>query len=364
MKIALVLDDTLDKPDGVQQYVLTLGSWLTKTGHDVYYLVADTKRTDLPNVVSLGRFLNARFNGNTVRTPLPSISGIRRAIRDIGPDIIHVQMPYSPFLGGRVIQAAAGTTGVVGTFHILPVSRSGHQLNRGLGLLLRPTLRRFDKIMAVSEPAGEFAKSAYGLTTTVVPNAIDASRYSSPRRKTSGNKILFLGRLVKRKGVLDLIKSYNLLPNEVAAKSRLVIAGAGPLLSSAQKLVSPSRTVEFKGYVEESDKPALLSAADLAVFPATGGESFGIILLEAMASGATVLGAKNPGYNSILSPIPESLFKPNDPKGLAILLEKLLTDSKLKEAVQKRQSQLVSEYDISVVGPKILSIYEAARALR
>jgi phosphatidyl-myo-inositol alpha-mannosyltransferase len=360
MKVALVLDDTLDKPDGVQQYVLTLGRWLTKSGHEVYYLVADTNRTDLANVISLGRFLSTKFNGNSVRTPIPNISSFRQIVRDIDPDVIHVQMPYSPFLGGRVITAAPRSAAIVGTFHILPVSRSRNHLNKGLGLLLRPTLRRFDKVMAVSTPAASFAKSAYGLTCTVVPNPVDLDHFRSAQN-VDRRDIIFLGRLVERKGVLDLVRAYNGLPDQIAKASRLVIGGAGPLLTHAKHLVSSARQVEFKGFIDESAKPAFLASADLAVFPATGGESFGIVLLEAMAAGATVLAASNPGYKSVLKDIPDALFEPADIAGLTALLTRFLTDPELNARVRRQEISTVGSYDIIAVGKQILSVYEQAR---
>jgi len=123
MKIALVLDDTLDKPDGAQQAVITLGTWLRKQGHEVHYLVADTKRTDIPNVKTLGRFLNLRYNKNTVRTPLPaSRKKIKQLMDQEQYDVVHVMMPYSPLLGEWTVRFAGPKTAVIGSFHTLPAS--------------------------------------------------------------------------------------------------------------------------------------------------------------------------------------------------------------------------------------------------
>src|SRR4051812_41321546 len=103
LKIGFVLDDSLDKPDGVQQYVLSMGEWLRSQGHDIHYLVSTTTRSDLSNVHNLGRFVTVRFNGNAMGTPLPA-SGrkIKRLLRDEQFDVLHVQLPYSPFLAHKV----------------------------------------------------------------------------------------------------------------------------------------------------------------------------------------------------------------------------------------------------------------------
>src|SRR5688572_33467442 len=124
LKVGLVLDGSLDKTDGVQQYVLILGKWLASEGHEVHYLVGETERTDLPNIHSLTRNVSVRFNKNRMSTPLPAnLRPIRRLLQQEQFDVLHVQVPYSPVLAGRIIKAADARTAVVGTFHILPHSK-------------------------------------------------------------------------------------------------------------------------------------------------------------------------------------------------------------------------------------------------
>jgi len=259
MKIGLVLDDTLDKADGVQQAVITLGHWLSEQGHEVHYLVADTERSDIPNVHGLGRFANLRFNGNNVRTPLPANrKRIKALLRAEDFDILHIMLPYSPFLAKQVIRSASPHTAVIGTFHILPASRLHGLSNQGLRLLLGRSLKRFDKIVAVSEPAVHFARKAYGINATYLPNPIVTENFKSGKRIAAYGRnklnIVFLGRLVQRKGILELIKAYNLLDDETAGKTRLIIGGKGPLRTKAKHLVLPSRDVIFSGYVSEKEK--------------------------------------------------------------------------------------------------------------
>ncbi|CAN5445691.1 phosphatidyl-myo-inositol alpha-mannosyltransferase [soil metagenome] len=364
MKIGLVLDDTLDKTDGVQQAVLTLGNWLRLEGHVVHYLVADTVRTDISNVHSLGRFVNLRYNKNNVRTPLPAS---RRVIKDLLKkeqfDVLHIMLPYSPFLAKQVIRNAGLGTAVVGTFHILPASRLHGYSNKALRILLGRSLKRFDKIVAVSEPAVHFARSAYGINATYVPNPIVTDDFRSGKRLAvyGRNKlnILFLGRLVKRKGILELIKAYNALDQEAAKHTRLIIGGKGPLRQKAKNLVSKARDVIFAGYVSEKEKADFLASADIAVFPSISGESFGIVLVEAMAAGAgVVLGGNNPGYKSVLGPQPYLLLDPLDTAGFAEHLKLFIDDEKLRKQMHEWQEEVVGQYDIGEVGSAIVKIYK------
>lgn len=368
MKIGLVLDDTLDKPDGVQQHVLTVGAWLTEQGHEVHYLVGNTERTDIPNVHSLGRFVSLRYNKNNVRTPLPaSRKKIKKLLEQENFDVLHIQLPYSPFLAKHVINYAGPKTAIIGTFHILPASRLHGWSNTALRLVLGKSLKRFDKIMAVSEPAVHFARKAYGISATYVPNPIDVASFRTGKRIGQFDKrkvnIVFLGRLVKRKGIMELIDAYNHLPDDVAAKTRLIVCGKGPLKSKANHKVRTDRDVKFTGFVSEKDKPNYLATADIAVFPSTGGESFGIVLVEAMAAGSrVVIGGNNAGYRSILGAQPYLLFDPGDVNAFVEQLELFIADEKLRDRMFKWQQETVGQYDINVVGKQIVKNYNEAKA--
>ncbi len=370
MKVGLVLDDTLDKSDGVQQHVLTVGAWLKDQGHEVHYLVADTTRKDIENVHSLGRFVSLRYNRNNVRTPLPASRKKIKALLEAEQfDVLHVQLPYSPLLAKQVIRYAGDATAVVGTFHILPVSKIHGYSNQALRVLLGKSIQRFDKILAVSEPAVHFARKAYGMRADYLPNPINISVFRAGKRlaelKSKKLTILFLGRLVKRKGIMELIDAYNHIDDELAAKTQLIICGKGPLKTRANHQVRVDRNVKFLGFVPEKNKPDYLASADIAVFPSTGGESFGIVLLEAMAAGSkVVIGGNNAGYASILGEQPYLLFDPRDRNAFVEQLEQFITDEKLRERMYTWQQQTIHQYDIGVVGPKLVKIYKEALANR
>lgn len=370
MKIGFVLDDTLDKTDGVQQHVLTVGKWLGDQGHEVHYLVADTERTDIPNIHSLGRFINVRYNRNSVRTPLPASSKkIKRLLDSEKFDVLHVQLPYSPLLAKKVIKYASPETAVIGTFHILPASRLHGYSNAALRVLLGKSLKRFDQILAVSEPAVHFARRYYGITADYLPNPIDVAQFRTGRRLGRFDRrklnIVFLGRLVRRKGILELIDAYNHLSEDLAKRTRLIVCGKGPLKQKANQRVRTDRDVTFTGFVSEKDKPDYLASADIAVFPSTGGESFGIVLVEAMAAGSTVvIGGNNAGYKSVLGPQPYLLFDPRDRDAFVEQLETFINDEKLRQRMYKWQQDAVGQYDIANVGPQLIKIYKQALAGR
>jgi phosphatidyl-myo-inositol alpha-mannosyltransferase len=366
VKIGLVVDDTLDKPDGVQQYVLLLGKWLSDQGHEVHYLAGQSKRTDISNVHSLSRNIAVRFNGNKLTVPLPaSRRKIRALLQAEQFDVLHVQMPYSPFMAGRVIGAAERKTAVVGTFHILPFSRWEALATRLLGTVLRPSLKKFSAVLAVSQAASDFARYAFSVNPEVIPNMVDVQKFGQGASQSPVKTfftIAFLGRLVERKGAMALLQAVKALPDTARQNLQVKIGGKGELADKLQRYIDANNLgniVRLDGFVAEADKPQYLREADIAVFPSLGGESFGIVLLEGMASGAGVtMGGDNPGYRSVLGKWPQTLVNPRDTAAFAQALEKFITDSSLRNSTHAEQQEAVKAYDVAVVGTKIQDIYQ------
>lgn len=371
MKIGFVVDDTLDKPDGVQQYVLTLGKWLTVQGHEVHYIVGESSRTDIKNVHSVARNVPVSFNGNKLTVPLPARKrSIRRLLDRLELDIVHVQMPYSPFMAGRVIKAASKQTAVVGTFHILPYSKLERVATRALGILLQRTLRRFNAVFAVSEAARGFAESSFRVHADVLPNVIDVAAFRKTDTDKGSDKIVmaFLGRLVPRKGALELLRAVAMLPYDIRDRMLVRVAGKGALLPELKRFVEQndlSKNVEFVGFVAEEDKPGFLAQATIAVFPSLGGESFGIVLIEAMAArSGVVMGGDNPGYRSVLGDWPETLVEPRDTAAFAEKLRVMADDVNMRTRLHAAQQTAIQSYDVAFVGAKWVQVYETALRAR
>lgn len=368
MKIGFVLDDSLDKTDGVQQYVVTLGQWYRSHGHNVHYLVGFTQRKDLPNIHSLSRNLQVNFNQNRMSTPLPvSKKKLRALLEEEQFDVLHVQMPYSPFLAGRIIKLAPKTTAIVGTFHILPFSFMESVATRFLSMVVRGSRKRIDASVSVSPPAAKFARKRFKIKSRVVPNAVTVAHFQSGKKLKQYNdgklNIVYLGRLVERKGCMHLLKALDLLNQQNYLHSvRVVIAGKGPLLPQLEKFVAKKRLgkcVELIGYVPESKKPDLLASADIAVMPSTAGESFGIVLVEAMAAGAdVVIAGNNRGYRSVMAGHKKQLVDPIDTEAFAKTLKYFILKGVERSRAKKWQQAKVGDYDVQIVGRQLLSIYK------
>ncbi len=369
MKIGFVLDDTLDSTDGVQQYILTVGDWLRSQGNDVHYLVGQTTRSDIPSVHSLSRNMKVRFNGNRMSMPLPfSAKNIRQILETEKFDILHIQMPYSPFLTGSILRAAPAETAVVGTFHIAPNSTIVRIANKALGLYVKKSLKRFDEIVAVSREAAIFADRAYGISASVIPNAVDINFFAAAEPMESRDErplIVFVGRFVPRKGAHILLEAVKLLCQDSnPVKLRVVLCGRGPMENDLRRFVTENNledSVEFAGFVSDADKARYLRAADMAVFPSSGGESFGIVLIEAMAAGKpVVIGAENPGYATVLGVGPDVLVPVNDPLALAQKIRYVLQDDVSRKTILDWQGSYVGQFDIQVVGSQIIKMYDRA----
>lgn len=371
LKVGLVLDTSLDVPDGVQQYIIDIGEWLVSQGHDVHYLVGETKRSDMQNIHSLSKNIGVKFNGNRTTIPLPTNrKKIDSFLDKEGFDVLHVQMPYSPFLAQRIILSAAPKTAIVGTFHIVAYSKWVSMGAKLLSYWLRPSLKKFDQVVSTSSASASFALEKFGIKSTVLPCVIDYDRFNSAKPLSvyddDVKTILFLGRLVPRKGCELLIEAVRLLKlkNDVP-RFRLVICGKGPLEHHLRNLITANNlddVVSMVGFVEENIKPSYYASADISVFPSSGGESFGIVLLEAMASGrSVVLAGDNSGYKTVMSPRPGLLFNPNDATQLAEKLQKYLSNPTNTDTLDWEE-KYSKEFDINTIGTQLVGIYYAELA--
>lgn len=368
MKIGFVLDDSLDKADGVQQYILTLGRWLHEHGHNVHYLVGETHRKDIANVHSLARNARVRFNGNRMSTPLPaSKDKLKSLLQKQNFDILHVQMPYSPWLAGRLVRLASSSTAIVGTFHILPFARRERVATHALRPLIRGSLKRFDHVFAVSKPAAIFARKSLKLHATVLPNVVDLARFQDskpfPKYKDGKITIVFLGRLVPRKGCLHLLEALAALhAKHQLQQVRVLVCGSGPEQAALERYSHDKHlghAVHFTGFVSELDKPRYLASADIAVFPSLAGESFGIVLIEAMAAGSgVVMGGDNVGYHSVLGARPDQLVTPGDTKAFTKSLLHFIRNARARQQANRWQAQAITQYDVAIVGPQMIARYQ------
>ena len=371
MKIGLVLDSSLDNNDGIQQYVIDIGEWLRSQDHDVHYLVGQSKRKDLKNIHSLSRNIKVKFNGNITTMPLPSNSHKLKTLLDKHKfDVLHIQMPYSPFMSRKIIKYANDETVIIGTFHIVADHNIAKIGNRILGYILKSSISRFNNIVSTSTASAKFALEYYNIKSDVLPCVIDYRKYSDARKLIKYDddiiNILFLGRLVPRKGCKTLIEAIAIISKSSNIPNfRVIICGKGPLEQKIRHLIKNYKLediVIMEGFVNEDIKPDYYATADISVFPSTGGESFGIVLLEAMASGnSIVLAGDNSGYRSVMNPYPELLFKPHDSKQLADLILKYIFNISGNKEIKIWEKQYSKNFDVNIVGNKLLGMFKSLK---
>lgn len=376
LTIGLVIDDSLDSTDGVQQHVLTLGRWLTGKGHTVHYLTSTTKRTDLPRMHSLAKNLRLKFNGNRLGIPLPAPTGpIKELLDTVDFDVLHIHMPYSPLMAGRVITHAKPSTAIVGTFHILPWSWLTRVGTKALGWVQRKQLRRFKQVIAVSSPAASFAREALKVAPVVIGNPVRVLGYENAHRAEMARlaaqpaaagapvKIFFLGRLVERKGARELLAACRRLVDITDTPFEIVIGGKGPLHDDLLSYVASAgldKITSFIGYVAEDDKAELLAGADIVALPSTGGESFGISVVEALAAcRGVVIAGDNPGYRTVMEGLERNLVDATDTEAFAQMLKRYVESRELRSAESEAQIKQAKSFDVDYIGHRVLDIYTA-----
>ena len=372
LKIGLVFDDSLDTNDGVQQYVRAIGRYMMRQGHEVRFLVGETHSAgpDIqPHVRSLSRNVSVRGNQNKMFLPVFARSKHIQAVLDQEQfDVLHVMTPFHPVMAQRVVNRSPNIA-KVSQFHMVG---STWFINLGaklLALIQRRALRSFDVYLGVSQAAKEYAKAYFGLSLTVSPNPVDIAPFrrgkdqSFLRGKTA--TIVFLGRLVERKGAWHLLAAIRLLHQQGALEGvRVNICGDGEQRQELEDFVithNLGNVVFFHGYLQESEKADYLASADIAVYPSVGGEAFGIVLVEAMATGRpVVIGGDNAGYRTVLGEYSELLFQPNDHQGLANKIMHFLHDQKARTQALAWQNEAVKQYDLAVVGKSVEKHYYQA----
>jgi phosphatidylinositol alpha-mannosyltransferase len=324
-----------------------------------------------PYVVSAGRAVPVPYNGSVARLNFGFLSAarVRRWLHDGSFDVIHIHEPSSPSLGLLTCWAAQGP--MVATFH---TSNPRSKAMIAAYALLQHALEKISARIAVSEYARRTLVEHLGGDAVVIPNGVDVDFFAraQPRPEWQsrpaadgageppGGTIGFIGRIDEpRKGLPVLMKA---LPKILAARpgTRLLVAGRGDEQEAVENLPAEMRgNVEFLGMVSDEDKARLLRSVDLYVAPNTGGESFGIILVEAMSAGAPVLASDLDAFAQVLDHgAAGELFPNEDADALAEAAVRLLGDEARRAELCKRGSAHVRRFDWSVVGADILAVYE------
>lgn len=361
MKIAIFTPYNIFKSGGVQEHVVYQAKILRERGHDVTIL------TPRPKILGKKIPKGVVFLGDSRRFKTPSATSadisvsidndsIDTALAN-NYDVVHVHEPLVPVAPRQVLSRAEGRALRVGTFHAaLPGNALGKSLVGTYKTYARLVLPHVDVITAVSPAAIGYIDDYTDLPINYIPNGIELKSYDASTMKRDKNLILFLGRLEKRKGARQAIIAFEEL-KLLKPEAKLVIAGDGPLRKGLEQYVRDKdiKDVEFLGFIDDKTKIKLLKTCSVYTSPALYGESFGIVLAEAMATGAPIVAHPNDGYKWVLKDTGRlSLVDCKNPTAYAERLQLVMEDEGLRGVWQKWAKEYVKQFDYE----KVVDAYE------
>ncbi len=369
MRVGLVSPYDFATAGGVNDHVRHLAVQLQKAGHETR-IFAPSSRSDVgfdaARFYRIGTPIAIPANDSVARITLSFhlANQVAAIVADERFDVLHFHEPLMPALPMTMLRMS--TTANVGTFHAFSRSNVGYYYGRPL---LQPYLGHLHRAIAVSEPARDFVNRYFPhFPMRVIPNGIDVDIYKpglAPIRhlRDENLNILFVGRLEKRKGLGDLLRAYRVL-SERLPQTRLIIVGDGPQRGRVESYVQRHRldNVILAGYVPDTVKPRYYNSADIFCAPATGAESFGIVLLEALASGLPVVATEVPGYMSVLEPGKDSItVPPKNWRELAASLVILARDPELRRRLADYGVKKAHRYSWDRVAADVIDVYQEAR---
>ena len=365
MRIGMVCPYSFDVPGGVQSHVLQLAEVMRGRGHAVSVLAPSSPHVKLPEyVVSAGRAVPIPYNGSVARLQFsPAVHGrVRRWLADGDFDVLHVHEPNAPSLSMWALRVAEGP--IVATFH---TSTTKSLTLSVFQAVLRPWHEKIVGRIAVSDLARRWQMEALGSDAVEIPNGVDVASFASAPRlhgyPRPGKTVLFLGRYEEpRKGMAVLLDA---LPSVVERFPgvQLLVVGRGDDDELAAKAGELAAHLRFLGQVDDAGKACALRSADVFCAPHTGGESFGIVLVEAMAAGTPVVASDLHAFRRVLRDGKAGrLVAVDDGAALAAGLIAVLEDDRLAQCYVAAGAEAVQRYDWSVVANQIMRVYETVAA--
>ncbi len=350
MRIGFVCPYSFDEPGGVQAHILDLATKLQHMGHQVQVIGPCGEQTEVPSfVVRGGSSVPIKYNGSVARLAFGprTFSRIRDFILQGDFDILHIHEPNSPSFSLAALMVSTGP--IVATYH---ASSSGSKLLKAVLPLLRPRLEKIRGGIAVSEMARRWQVEQLGGDPVLIPNGVDTEAYAAHVVANSGPvEIVFLGRLDEPRKGLDILLD---AVAGIDRDCRVTVMGGG-----TQR---PQPQVEYVGRVSDAEKIAILGRADIYVAPNTGGESFGIVLVEAMAARCAVIASDLEAFAAVCdaeSPTPAGvLFRNQDVNDLRSKLLELIDDPSKRAELVDAGSKRAQLYDWDHVAQEVLRVYE------
>jgi phosphatidylinositol alpha-mannosyltransferase len=362
MKIGLVSPYVYPLPGGVTQHVRYLYENLRLRGHDVRILTSShgLQRASEGDVIRIGKGFSMPVNGSvgTITLSPRFVSQVRDMLERERFDLLHFHEPFVPFLSPIILRLSTSVN--IATFHAYGGFSPSYEFG---SKVMKGEAARLHGRIAVSGAAKHFIDRYFPADYKVIPNGVDVDRFRRAvplaRWQDGTSNLLFVGRHEPRKGLLDLLKAYRIL-RKTGCHCRLLVVGAGPLGREARRYVATRglQGVEFLGRVTDEEKAQLYRTADVYISPATGGESFGIVLLEAMAAGTPIVASDIHGYKGVLRRGREGLLvPPREPKELAAAIGRLLSDDELRAEMGQAGAARALEFSWERVTAKVDDFY-------
>jgi phosphatidyl-myo-inositol alpha-mannosyltransferase len=363
MRVGLVCPYTWEVPGGVQEHIRGLAEALIGLGHHVSVISPADDDAPLPGyVVPAGRAMPVPYNGSVARLAFGFLSAgrVRRWLREGAFDVVHVHEPASPSLGLLACWVADGP--IVATWHSAML-RS--RVLSAAGPMLSSALEKISGRIAVSEAARNTLVEHFGGDAVLIPNGVPVRKFEKadplPGWPGDGGALGFLGRIDEpRKGFSVLLRAFEMLASQRPGL-RLLVAGHGDTDEALARAPGWLRDrIVFLGQVSDADKVRVYHSVDVFCAPNTGGESFGIVLAEAMAAGAPIAASDLDAFRQVLRRGQAGeLFRNGSPEGLAEAAGRLLDQPGLRAQMSAAASAAVRAYDWPVVARDVVAVYEA-----
>lgn len=370
MKLALVSPYDFAYPGGVTEHVAHLAEQFRASDHEVHIIAPSSDDETEPtatgeaHVHRIGRVVSIPANGSVARITLSLRSYLqaKRLLQEEQFDLIHLHEPMMPALPMTVLRHSNTTN--IGTFHAYRNSPLAYFYSKPI---VRPFFRKLHGHVAVSTAARDFIGEYFPADFRIIPNGIDFARFNTryaPLEQLADDRptVLFVGRLEKRKGLRFLLRAWPSVQQRHPS-ARLVVVGRGRPLEGYRRFAARQgwspQDVVFAGYVPSEDLPRYYQSASVFCAPNTGQESFGIVLLEAMAAGAPIVASNIPGYRDVLANGVEGfLVQPQDPGSLADAVSQLLSNPHLRETMRRAGQAKAQLYDWPRIGAQVLDYYD------
>lgn len=364
MKIGLVCPYNMNRGGAVQEIVRDMRVDLMGRGHEVRIVTPqprDISNMDTTDTIFLGGGTDFRSPMKTVPTVSASVDTdtIDQVLESEQFDVLHFHEPWVPVLSRQILTRSKAVN--IATFHAaIPETLMTRTIIKVVTPYTVPILKYIHEFTVVSDSAADYIKTLTDRPLNLIPNGIDLNRFQwtdHQPRKDGKKSILFIGRLEARKGVKFLLRAFKLLQAKYP-EVELLIAGKGPDQEKLELLAEDLRleNVHFLGYVTDEQKMKLLAESDLFCSPALYGESFGLVLLEAMATGNLVVAGNNSGYEDVMEGIGQlSIINPRDDAEFARRMAVMLYEPKVQKVWRDWSKKYVKQFAY----PNIIGQYEA-----